>query len=97
MPAWVFFCSRLSALAIPKSISFTSPSKLTSTFCGETSRCTMPSGLPCASRLRCAWSSASQTSATIKQTWGSGIASCRLRKRSISCRKSRPETYSMAM
>ena len=40
MPAWVC-CSRLSALAMPKSISLTSPSNDTITFCGETSRCTM--------------------------------------------------------
>ena len=33
---------------MPKSASFTSPCWLMSTFCGVTSRCTMPSGLPVA-------------------------------------------------
>ena len=45
MPVWVR--SRLpSALAMPKSDTFTSPCSLISTFCGLMSRWTMPSGLP---------------------------------------------------
>ena len=43
-----------AALAMPKSISFTSPSYETSTFCGETSRWTRCSSRPWASRLLCA-------------------------------------------
>ena len=42
------------AFAIPKSISFTSPSNDTRTFCGETSRCTRCSSRPLWSRLLCA-------------------------------------------
>ena len=38
--------SRSSALAIPKSTSLTTPSKLITRFCGEISRCTMLSALP---------------------------------------------------
>ena len=43
-----------AALAIPKSQSLTSPSYEMRMFCGETSRCTMLSSWPSASRWRCA-------------------------------------------
>ena len=44
-PVWVR--SRLPrALAMPKSVSLTSPCSLMRTFCGLMSRCTNPSGLP---------------------------------------------------
>lgn len=42
---------RDEAFAMPKSVSFTSPSKLTSTFCGETSRWTIASQRPSSSRF----------------------------------------------
>jgi hypothetical protein len=43
-------CVRPRALAMPKSVSFTSPRTLTITLEGDTSRWTMPSGAPsCAS------------------------------------------------
>ncbi len=43
-----------AAFAMPKSTTFTPPSKVTRMFCGETSRWTMPSGLPVWSVFLCA-------------------------------------------
>ncbi len=50
-----FVCdTRPSARTIPKSITFTAPSNDTRMFCGETSRCTTPSGRPSESTRLCA-------------------------------------------
>ena len=52
LPALGLSSSRsASLLAMPKSTIFTSPVKVTTTFCGEMSRCTMSSGVPSRSRL----------------------------------------------
>ncbi len=45
---------RLAARATPKSVMRVMPSTPTRMFCGETSRCTSSSGLPCSSRSSCA-------------------------------------------
>ncbi len=52
------FCPR----AVPKSMIFTSPVKLTITFWGDRSRCTIASGAPFASRRSCTWARPSATS-----------------------------------
>ncbi len=64
-----------SALAMPKSISFTAPSKEISTFCGLTSRWMMFSGVPLWSFLVCAYSSALQTSRITRTAMGISITS----------------------
>ena len=71
--------TRPAARAMPKSITFTSPSNETSTFCGETSRWTMPSGVPWASASSWAWCRPSAARAT---RWAETRASIRWRFRS---------------
>ena len=51
----------LAALAMPKSVSFTSPSNEMRMFCGLMSRWTISMGWPLSSFLRCAYSRAAQT------------------------------------
>ena len=53
LPTWVRE-SLPAAFAMPKSMSFTSPSKDTMMFCGLTSRWTMETGLPPSSLRACA-------------------------------------------
>ncbi|MFO0669965.1 MAG: hypothetical protein U0235_10115 [Polyangiaceae bacterium] len=61
-----------AARATPKSSTRTSPSAPTITFCGDTSRCTTPSGVPSSCLATCAaWRPAS-TAATIARPIGSG-------------------------
>ncbi|HEY8427887.1 MAG TPA: hypothetical protein VIL20_05910, partial [Sandaracinaceae bacterium] len=86
-----------SALAMPKSHSFTSPSKEISTFDGETSRCTMPRGRPSSSVARCAKSSAASTSRTTKSANSAGSAMRRRLSARSSWSRSKPSTYSIAM
>ena len=53
-PVLVREARRLTAFATPKSMSFEMPTVLMSTFCGESSRWTTPSGLPSWFRSSCA-------------------------------------------
>ena len=56
----------LVARATPKSVSRALPSMPTRMFCGETSRCTMPSGLPSSSVSSCAACSPASTSTMMR-------------------------------
>ena len=83
-PVWVS-PSLVPARAMPKSVTFTVPDRVSSTLPGFTSRCTTP--------LRCANASADAISAAMSAAWpGSSGPSLRMRSRS-----DRPSTYSMTM
>ncbi len=85
------------ALAMPKSATFTSPSRDKSTFCGLTSRCTTPSGRFASSRRRWAWSSPLATSAQTYTPVSMGSGAPVLRARPSRVARSGPFTYSIAM
>ena len=83
-PVWVR-PSLAPARAMPKSVTFTVPDRVSRTLPGFTSRCTTP--------LRCANASADAISAVISAAWlGSIGPSERMRSRSA-----RPSTYSITM
>ena len=88
------FSRRSCAKAMPKSLSFTSPSQLTSTFEGLTSRCTMPSGAPSSPVASCACSSACATSAHTWRATATGIGAPLDAPRRASVPASRPSTSS---
>ena len=87
----------VAAFAIPKSTSFTSPSKEMRMFCGLTSRWTISIGRPRSSFLRWAYSRAAQTWLTTRRLRSSGMRRPFSRARFWIVRRSRPCTYSMAM
>ncbi len=85
---------------MPKSDTFTAPSYETSTFEGETSRWTIPSGSPPGPSRSCAWCSPSAAAATMVSAAASGSGAAgspvsRACARSSS-RRLAPCTYSMA-
>ncbi|MFT3770551.1 MAG: hypothetical protein QM820_34415 [Minicystis sp.] len=79
---WVI---RSSALAMPKSMIFTTPSKLTRTLAGVKSRWTTESGVPSAATSECAAVSPAQIceqmKATVRSAKGSWLVCASFRRR----------------
>src|SRR5690242_15252844 len=81
--------------AMPKSVSFTSPARDSSTFDGDTSRWTSAMGLPSGPRDTCACSSASQISAPMCNARSNGRRRRFDSSALCTAPKSLPSTYSM--
>ena len=89
------WCWRDAADATPKSVMRAAPSKPTSTFCGETSRCTTFSASPSVRRVSwAAWRPAS-TSRAIAATTSTGRRRPRCADARTSAPRSTPSTHSI--
>ena len=76
---------------------FTSPSKLTSTFCGEMSRWMRLISRPSASSWRCAYASPERISRTMNSAMSSGMRFFFSWQNRSTRRRSKPSTNSVAM
>ena len=94
-PSW--FRIRFAAFAIPKSVSFTTPSVEIMMFLGETSRWTTLSRFPLLSAFRCAYSSARQTRLMMNAAMSTGTLRFSSKCRFMNSWRFTPSMNSMAM